>query len=76
MEEKVIIVLKGDKPYDISDTALIKDYQTQKYIPEIDKLLDWRSYLMKVEPKGYWEEQTLVKEILATDYLLNLKQKI
>lgn len=74
--EKTIIVLKGDKHYDISDTSLIKDWQSQKYIPEIDKLLDWRSYLMKVETKDYWEEQTLIKEILATDYLLNLKQQI
>lgn len=68
--------MKDGKSYDISDTVLIKDWQSQNYIPEIDKLLDWRSYLMKVETNHYHEEQIKIKEILATDYLLNLKQKI
>lgn len=75
MEEKVIIVLKEGKSYDISDSTLIKDYQKQKYIPEVDKLLDWRGYLMKVKTNNYLEQQALIKEILVTDYLLNLKQK-
>lgn len=75
MEEKeiVIIVMSEGKDYDISDTQLILDYKREKYIPDIDKLLDWRSWLMKAEPSNYWEKYEVKREILATDYLLNLK---
>lgn len=68
----VFIVIKDGKDYDISDSKLIKDWQELKYIPDTDKLLDWRMVLMRVEPEHESEEEALIKEILATDYLLDL----
>lgn len=71
---EVIIVIKDGKDYKISDTALIQDYQRLKYIPELDKLLDWRLFLMQDGKYNKIEMQHIKKEILAVDYLLNLKQ--
>lgn len=71
-----ILVIKDDKTYAISDSNLIKDWQELKYIPDTDKLLDWRMVLMRVEPEHESEEESLIKEILGTDYLLDLNSKI
>lgn len=75
MEDKVIIVIKDGLEYNISETALIQDFKKEKYIPDTDKLLDWRLFLMKAEPKTYMEKYILTLEILATDYLLKLKHE-
>lgn len=72
---KVIIIIKDGRDYTISDTALIKDYLAQQYIPSIDKLLDWRLYLMDCKPKNNIEKDEIQLEIVATDYLLDLKQE-
>lgn len=74
MEEKEIVIFEDSIGYDISDTALIKDYRKEKYIPDVDKLLDWRCFLMTSNTANKAEKLTIKKEIMATDYLLNLKQ--
>lgn len=71
---EVIIVIKDGEDYNISETALIKDYQRLKYIPELNKLLDWRLFLMQDDEYSETEMQHIRKEIIAVDYLLNLKQ--
>jgi len=72
--EKEIVIFENGIGYDISDTALIKDYRKEKYIPDVDKLLDWRYFLMTSNTTNKAEKLTIKKEIIATDYLLNLKQ--
>lgn len=70
-----IIVNDNGTDYNIASTALIQDFIKEKYIPETDKLLDWRLYLMKAECNNQLERNIIKKELLAVDYILNLKQK-
>jgi len=70
-----IIVTEKDIQFDITYTALIQDYLKEGWIPEVDKLLDWRMYLMNRDEEDYLYRLWTKKEILAVDYLLNLKQK-
>lgn len=75
MEKEIVtIVIKDGVGYDISDTALIKDYRKEKYILDVDKLLDWRYFLMTSNTTDENEISAIKLEIMATDYLLNLKQ--
>lgn len=71
MESKEIIVIKNGIDYNITETTLMTSFLQEGYIPETDKLLDWRSHLSKQHPNSNFEKELLFKEILATDYLLN-----
>lgn len=73
--KKEIIVIKNGKDYNITHTNLIQSYFDENYIPEVDKLLDWRLKLMGYQKECGYENGIITLEILATDYLLNEKQK-
>jgi hypothetical protein len=70
MTTEIIVIHKG-KDYNITNTALISDYLEKKYIPELDKLLDWRLKLKEIGKRNEYPKKWVLKEILATDYLLD-----
>lgn len=83
MENKiadVIIVIKDGVNYNISNTSLISSYREERCIPETDKLLDWRLRLMdRLEyykaTEDEFSERLAIREIVATDYILDLRYK-
>lgn len=66
--------LVSDVPDNIKGTALYQDYIKNKWIPDNDALLDWRSKLVKLraDNKLKYRDKWYEYEIAATDYLLNL----
>lgn len=75
MEKEITtIVIKDGKSYDISDSILLRDYHKLGYIPSVDRLLDWRLFLMNKKHKNSMESLICETELLAVDYILNLKQ--
>jgi hypothetical protein len=68
-----IVIQKDGIVYDITHTALISSYLEEKYIPDVDKLLDWRIRLVEFEFKEKWKREAVKKEIIAVDYLLTIK---
>lgn len=68
-----IIIISGDEVYNITETALIQDWRRLGYIPEDDKLLDWRNFLSSTQTTDKSEYDHIQKEIKAVDYLLNQK---
>lgn len=76
----VIIVIKDGISYEITETTLIKTYKEEKYIPETDKLLDWRLRLMDIleyykSLNDVFSVWLVTRELLAIDYLLDVKFK-
>lgn len=57
----------------VSGSALFQDYLKYKYLPTVDRLLDWRTRLVEkrdgdvINPPDWYN-----REIAAVDYLLEL----
>lgn len=66
-----IMVMEDGIMYDIHNTQLLQDYKKLKYVPDTDRLLDWRIFLSKCSYKDHIEEYVIKREIIAVDYLLN-----
>lgn len=66
-----VMVMEDGIIYDIHNTQLFQDYKELKYIPDTDRLLDWRMFLSKYIYKDHIEEYVIKREIIAVDYLLN-----
>ena len=63
---------------DLTTTALIQSFMKYESIPEINSLLDWRNRVEQLRDAkngviGPVEDEWYQKELLAVDYLLNLK---
>lgn len=58
----------------VSGSALFQDYLKYKYMPTVDRLLDWRNRLVEkrdddvINPPDWYN-----REIAAVDYLLELQ---
>lgn len=57
----------------VSNSALYQDYMKYKYLPTVDRLLDWRNRLViKRDNDSINSVDWYNREIAAVDYLLEL----